>query len=103
MQHCLYLIQGMLCPVTCYTADWGHTGLVPHTMPRPKEPFHLLAGRTQRRRLRELQHVVTKELAAPYTVKYLPDTGQIVLTPERRVVVTVQPEPTMEERLILSV
>ena len=78
-------------------------GLVPHTMPRPKEPFHLLAGRTQRRRLQELQQVVTKELAAPYTVKYLPDTGQIVLTPETRVVVTVQPEPTMEERLIMAV
>ena len=72
-------------------------------MPRPKEPFHLLAGRTQRRRLQELQQVVTKELAAPYTVKYLPDTGQIVLTPETRVVATVQPQPTMEERLIMAV
>ena len=72
-------------------------------MPRPKEPFHSLAGRTQQRRLQELQQVVTKELAAPYTVKYLPDTGQIVLTPETRVVVTVQPEPTMEERLIMDV
>ena len=72
-------------------------------MPRPKEPFHWLAGRTQRRRLQDLQQVVTKELAAPYTVKYLPDTGQIVLTPETRVVVTVQPEPTMEERLIMAV
>ena len=71
-------------------------------MPRPKEPFHLLAGRTQRRRLQELQEVVTKELAAPYTVKYLPDTRQIVPTPERRVVATVQPEPTMEERLIMA-
>ena len=60
-------------------------------------------GRTQRRRLQELQQVVIKELAAPYTVKYLPDTGQIVLSPERRVVVTVQPEPTMEERLIMAV
>ena len=72
-------------------------------MPRPKEPFHLLADRTRRRRLQELQEVVTKELAAPYTVKYLPDTGQIVLTPERRVVATFQPEPTMEERLIMAV
>ena len=71
-------------------------------MPRTKEPFHLLADRT-RRRLHELQEVVTKELAAPYTVKYLPDTGQIVLTPERRVVATVQPEPTQEERLIMAV
>ena len=69
-------------------------------MPRPKEPFHLLADRTQQRRLQELHEVVTKELAAPYTVKYLPATGQIVLTPERRVVATVQPEPNMEERLI---
>ena len=68
--------------------------LVSHTMPRPKEPFHLLADRTRRRRLQELQEVVTKELAAPYTVKYLPDTGQIVLTPEARIVATVQPEPT---------
>ena len=60
-------------------------------------------GHTQRRRLHELQQVVTKELAAPYTVKYLPDTGQIVLTPGTRVVATVQPEPTMEERLIMAV
>ena len=72
-------------------------------MPRTKEPFHLLADRTRRRRLQELQEVVTNELAAPYTVKYLPDTGQIVLTPERRVVATVQPEPNQEERLIMAV
>ena len=52
------------------------TGLVPNTMPRPKEPFHLVADRIQRRRLQERQHVVTKELAAPYTVKYLPDPGK---------------------------
>ena len=79
------------------------TGLVPHTMPRPKEPFHLVADRTQQRRLQELQQVVTKELAVPYTVKYLLDTGQIVLTPEAGVVVTVHLEPTMEERLIMAV
>ena len=72
-------------------------------MPWPKEPFHLLADRTRRRRLQELQEVVTKELAAHYTVKYLPETGQIVLTPETRVVATVQPEPTQEERLIMAV
>ena len=72
-------------------------------MPRPKEPFHLVADRTRRRRLQELQEVVTKELAAPYTVKYLPDTGQIVLTPETRIVAIVQPEPTQEERLIMAV
>ena len=77
------------------------TGLVSHTMPRPKERFHLLADCTRQRRLQELQEVVTKELAAPYTVKYLPDTGQTVLTPETRVVATVQPELTQEERLIL--
>ena len=70
---------------------------------RPKEPFHLVADRTRRRRLQELQQVVTKELAAPYTVKYLPDTGQIVLTPETRVVRAVPPEHTLEERLILAV
>ena len=90
--------RGMV--VTCDKCLPHSTGLVSHTMPRPKEPFHLLAGRTQRRRLQELQQVVTKELAAPYTVKYLPDTG---LTPKTRVVVTVQPEPTMEERLIMAV
>ena len=71
-------------------------------MPRPKERFHLLAGPTQRRRLQELQQVVTKELATPYTIKYLPNTGQIVLTPETRVVATVQPEPTIKERLIMA-
>ena len=84
------------------------TGFVPDTMgrgdgARPKEPFHLVADRTRRRRLQDLQQVVTKELAAPYTVKYLPDTGQVVLTPETRVVRAVQPEPTMEEMLIMAV
>ena len=84
------------------------TGFVPNTMPcgdgaRPKEPFHLVADRTRRRRLQEVQQVVTKELAAPYTVKYLPDTRQIVPTPETRVVLAVPPEPTMEERLIMAV
>ena len=76
---------------TCDKCLPHSTGLVPNTMPRPKEPFHLLADRPQRRRLKELQQVVTKELAAPYTVKYLPDTGQIVLTPETIVVVTGGP------------
>ena len=78
------------------------TGFVPNTMPRPKEPFDLVADHTRRRRLQELQQVVTKELAAPYTIKYLPDTGQIVLTQGTRVVVPVPPEPTMEERLIMA-
>ena len=79
------------------------TGLVPNTMLRPKEPFHLVAGRTRRRRLQELQQVVTTELAAPYTVTCLPDYGQIVLTPKTRVVVALPPKPTMEERLIMAV
>ena len=78
-------------------------GCVPNTMARPKEPFHLVADRTRRTHLQELQQVVTKELAAPYSVKYLPDTGQIVLTPETTVVVALPPEPTMEERLIMAV
>ena len=83
------------------------TGFVPDTMARgdgarPKEPFHLLADRTRRRRRQDLRQVVAKELAAPYTVKYLPDTGKIVLTPETRVVRAVPPEPTME-RLIMAV
>ena len=63
----------------------------------------MVAVRTRRRRLQELQQVVTKELATPYTVKYLPDTWQIVLTPETRVVVAVSPEPTLEEKLIMAV
>ena len=84
------------------------TGFVPDTIPRPKEPFHLVADCTRRRRLQEqrlqeLQQVVTNELAAPYTVKYLPDSGQIVLAPETRVVVAVPLEPTMEERLIMAI
>ena len=46
------------------------TGFVPHTMvradgARPKERFHLVADRTRRRRLRDLQRVATKELVAP--------------------------------------
>ena len=79
------------------------TGFVPNTMPRANEPFHVLADRTQQRRLQELQQVVTKELAAAYTVKYLSNTGQIVLTPETIVLFAVQPEPTMETRLIMAV
>ena len=84
------------------------TEFVPHTMPpgdgaRAKEQFHLAADRTQRRRLQDLQQVVIKELTAPYTVKYLLDTGQIVLTPRTRVTPAVSPEPTMEERLIMAV
>ena len=79
------------------------TGFVPNTMPRPKAPFPLVADRTQQRRLQALQQVVSKEHAAPYTVKYLPHTGQIVLTPQTRVVVALQPEPTMEERLSMAV
>ena len=88
---------------TCDKNVPNSTALVPNAMPWPKEPFHLVADRTRRRRLQELQQVVTKELAAPYTVKYLPDTGQIVLTQETRVVVGVPPEPSMEERLIMAV
>ena len=84
------------------------TGFLPHTMgrgdgARPMEPFHLVADCTQRRRLQDLQQVVSRELAAPYTVKYLPDTGHIVLTLETRVVRPVQPEPGMEEGLIMAV
>ena len=83
------------------------TAFVPNTMPRgdgarPKESFCLVADHTRRGRIQELQQFVTKELAAPYTVKYLPDTGQIVLTPDRKVVLAVPPGPTMEERLIMA-
>ena len=88
---------------TCHKNLPNYTGFVQNTMPWPKEPFRLVADRTQRRHLQELQQVVTKELAAPYIVKYLPDTGRIVLTPETRLVVVVSPEPTLEERLIMGV
>ena len=70
---------------------------------RPKEPFHLVADRTQRMRLQDLHQVVSRELGAPYTIKYVPDTGQIVLTPETRVTHTVQPQPNMDESLIMAV
>ena len=43
------------------------------------------------------------ELAAPYTIKYMPDTGQIVLIPDTRVTRAVQYEPSMEERLNMAV
>ena len=69
----------------------------------PKEPFRLVADRTQRRRLQDLQQVVSRELAAPYTVKYLHDTVNIVLTLETRVAWTMQPERSMQERLIMAV
>ena len=70
---------------------------------RPKERFHLVLDRTRRRSLQDLEQVVTKELAAPYTVQYVPSTPQIVLTPDTRVVRAVQPEPSMEETLIMVV
>ena len=63
----------------------------------------MVADRSQRRRLQDLKQVVSRGLAAPYTVKYLPDTRQIVLTPQTRVTWTVQPEPSMEETLITAV
>ena len=83
-------------------------GFVPDTMgrddgARPKEPFHLVADCTRRRCLQDLQQGVTKALAAPYIVKYFPDAGQIVLTPETRVVRAIQPDPSMEERLVTAV
>ena len=53
--------------------------------------------------LQDLQQVLRRELVAPYTVKYLPDTGQIVLTPEIRVTRTVQPERSMDTRSIIAV
>ena len=46
---------------------------------------------------------VSTSRSRAWTVKYLPDTGQIVLTPETRIVATVQPEPTQEGRLIMAV
>ena len=63
----------------------------------------MVADCTRRMRLQDLQQLVTKELAARYTVKYVPDTGQMVLTPEIRVILPVPPGPTMEERLIMAV
>ena len=70
---------------------------------QPKEPFHLVADRKPRRRLQDLRQVLSKELAQPDTVKYLPDAGQIVVTPVTRVSPTVQLETIMEERLIMAV
>ena len=70
---------------------------------RLKEPFHLVGGCTPRRPLQDLQQVGRRELAAPYTVKYLPDTGQIVLTPEITVPRTMQPERSMDKRFIMAV
>ena len=84
------------------------TGFPPHTMGRgngaqPKEPLHLVAHGTRLRCLQDLRQIVSRELAAPYAVNYLPDTGQIVLTPETRVTQTVRPEPSIEEALIMAV
>ena len=70
---------------------------------RPKGPFYLVGDRSRRRRLQDLQQVISKELAALCTAKYLPDTGEIVLTPETRVTWTVDLGPSMEERLVMAV
>ena len=47
--------------------------------------------------------MVSKEFAAPYTVNYLPNTRQIVRIPETRITRTVDPKPSMEERLVIAV
>ena len=49
---------------------------------RSKMAFRLLTDYSQGRLRQDLQQMVIKELAAPYTVNCLPDTGQITLTPE---------------------
>ena len=77
------MIQSSPFPRGLYHTPWG---VVPRDGARPKEPFHLVADRTRRRRPQDLQQVVTKELAAPYTVNCLPDTAQIVLILETNVV-----------------
>ena len=70
---------------------------------RPRQFFHLLSDRWKRRRIQDLQQVVSKELAAPYNAKYLPDTAQKVLSLETRVTLIVDPDPSMEERLVMAV
>ena len=47
-------------------------------------PFHTVCSLTHiRRGLKSLEEVVWKELGAPYTCQLIPETGQIVLTPEK--------------------
>ena len=70
---------------------------------RPKEALHSLCDHSKSRRIQDPQQIVSNELAPPYTAAYLSDTGQIVLTPETRVTRTVDPNPRMEERLVMAV
>ena len=69
---------------------------------RPKEAFHLLTYRSQRRLLQGFCYLVSKDLATPCTVKCLPDSTQIVLTTETRVTPPVDHELCTEERLVME-
>ena len=57
-------------------------------MPRGSGPkgsttfAHIKSTQHKARQLKSLEDVVTLELGAPYAVQHLPDTDQIVLTPE---------------------
>ena len=47
-----------------------------------RSPFsHTKSRQHKARQLRSLEHVVSRELGALYTVQHLPHTGQIMLTP----------------------
>ena len=47
-------------------------------------PFHTVRSQTDiHRRLKSLEEVVGKELGAPYTCQIIPETRQIVRTPEK--------------------
>ena len=50
----------------------------------PSGPFHIVRSRTHiNRRLKSLEEVVGQELGAPYTCQLIPQTREIVLTPEK--------------------
>ena len=59
---------------------------------------------TCQQRLKAPEEVVQKELGAPYTCQLLPETGQIVLTPERETTSPAPPsEPTQWDKTVCAV
>ena len=82
-----------------------HVPMPRGTASKAPSPFHIVPSRTHiHRRQISLEEVVGKELGAPYTCKFIPETGQIVLTPEKE---STSPgsatEPTLLDKTVCAV
>ena len=66
-----------LCFFQCVHNAPRHCKEAPWSLPHRASRTHM------HRRLKPLEEVVGKQLGAPYTCQLFPETGQIVLTPEK--------------------